>query len=52
MAICPWLSGAIIISRIVGPALLLAGLTRTDAATASLLLTQKGVATVLLFLLP
>jgi hypothetical protein len=46
MAICPWLSGAIIVSGVVSAALLSAGLTHTDAATASLL------ATALLFLLP
>src|SRR6267142_1289554 len=40
----PWLSGAIIAGGVVGPVLLLVGLTRTDAATASLLLTLEGVA--------
>ena len=44
----PWLSGAIIAGGVVGPVLLLVGLTRTDAATASLLLTLEGVATVLM----
>jgi len=44
----PWLAGAIIAGGVVGPALLMIGLTRTDAATASLLLTLEGVATVLM----
>ncbi len=44
----PWLAGAIIAGGVVGPMLLLAGLTRTDAATASLLLTLEGVATALM----
>jgi drug/metabolite transporter (DMT)-like permease len=44
----PWLAGAIISGGIVGPVLVLVGLTRTDAATASLLLTLEGVATVLM----
>ncbi len=44
----PWLSGAIIAGGIVGPVLLMIGLTRTDAAAASLLLTLEGVATVLM----
>ena len=44
----PWLSGAIVAGGIVGPILLMLGLTRTDAAAASLLLTLEGVATALL----
>ena len=44
----PWLCGAIIAGGVAGPVLLLAGLTRTDAATASLLLTLESVATVLM----
>jgi drug/metabolite transporter (DMT)-like permease len=44
----PWLSGAIFFGGIVGPILLMLGLARTDAATASLLLTLEGVATALL----
>ena len=44
----PWLAGAIVAGGIVGPILLLIGLARTDAATASLLLTMEGVATALL----
>lgn len=44
----PWLAGAIVTGGIVGPILLMVGLARTDAATAVLLLTLEGVATVLL----
>src|SRR5215475_1270141 len=44
----PWLAGAIAAGGIVGPLLLMAGLARTDAATASLLLTLEGVATALM----
>lgn len=44
----PWLAGAIVFGGVVGPILLMAGLARTDAATASLLLTLEGVATALL----
>lgn len=44
----PWLAGAIAAGGIVGPILLMTGLSRTDAATASLLLTLEGVATALL----
>ena len=44
----PWLVGAIVAGGIIGPLLLMAGLARTDAATASLLLTLEGVATALL----
>ena len=44
----PWLAAAIVIGGIVGPILLMIGLQRTDAATASLLLTLEGVATALL----
>lgn len=44
----PWLAGAIMAGGIVGPILLMAGLSRTDAAAASLLLTLEGVATALL----
>src|SRR6516162_6174287 len=44
----PWLSGAIIAGGVVGPVLLLVGLARTEATTASLLLTLEGVATVLM----
>jgi drug/metabolite transporter (DMT)-like permease len=44
----PWLAGAIVAGGIVGPVLLMAGLARTDAAAASLLLTLEGVATALM----
>src|SRR5262245_13962747 len=41
----PWLAGAIAAGGILGPLLLMVGLARTDAATASLLLTLEGAAT-------
>jgi drug/metabolite transporter (DMT)-like permease len=44
----PWLAGAILSGGVVGPVLLMLGLARTDAATASLLLTSEGVATTLI----
>jgi drug/metabolite transporter (DMT)-like permease len=44
----PWLAAAIGAGGILGPLLLMFGLTRTDAATASLLLTLEGVATALM----
>ena len=44
----PWLAGAIAAGGVIGPLLLMLGLARTDAATASLLLTLEGVATALL----
>src|SRR6516165_10202496 len=44
----PWLAGAIVSGGIVGPLLLMLGLSRTDASAASLLLTLEGVATALL----
>ena len=44
----PWLAGAIAAGGVVGPLLLMTGLARTDAATASLLLTLEGVATALI----
>jgi drug/metabolite transporter (DMT)-like permease len=44
----PWLAGAIIAGGVVGPILLLIGLSRTDASTASLLLTLEGAATALM----
>jgi len=44
----PWLGVAIGAGGILGPLLLMFGLTRTDAATASLLLTLEGVATALM----
>jgi drug/metabolite transporter (DMT)-like permease len=44
----PWLAGAIAVGGILGPLLLMIGLARTDAATASLLLTLEGAATALM----
>src|SRR5919197_3168389 len=41
----PWLAGAIIAGGVVGPALLMYGLARTDAASASLLLNLEAVLT-------
>jgi drug/metabolite transporter (DMT)-like permease len=43
-----WLAGAIALGGVAGPVLLMLGLSRTPAATASLLLTLEGVATALL----
>jgi drug/metabolite transporter (DMT)-like permease len=43
-----WLAGAIALGGIAGPVLLMLGLSRTPAATASLLLTIEGAATALL----
>jgi drug/metabolite transporter (DMT)-like permease len=44
----PWLAGAIIAGGVAGPVLLMLGLARTDAASASLLLTLEGAATALM----
>ena len=44
----PWLAGAIVAGGIVGPLLLMFGLTLTEAGTASLMLTLEGVATALM----
>ena len=44
----PWLGGAILSGGVIGPVLLLVGLARTPATTASLLLTLEGVATALI----
>ena len=44
----PWLAGAILAGGIVGPVLLMAGLTVTPASSASLLLNLEGVLTALL----
>jgi drug/metabolite transporter (DMT)-like permease len=44
----PWLAAAIASGGIAGPLLLMFGLTRTDAATASLLLSLEGAATALM----
>jgi drug/metabolite transporter (DMT)-like permease len=41
----PWLFGAIVAGGVLGPALLMLGLSRTDAASASLLLNVEGVLT-------
>lgn len=45
LAEVPWLLGAIFFGGIVGPALLMGGLTQVDGATASLLLNVEGVLT-------
>ena len=44
----PWLGGAIVAGGIAGPVLLMIGLTRTPASSASLLLNMEGVFTALL----
>lgn len=44
----PWLAGAVAAGGIAGPILLMAGLARTEATTASLLLTLEGASTALL----
>ena len=44
----PWLAAAILAGGVVGPLLLMTGLSVTDAATASLLLTLEGVASALI----
>lgn len=44
----PWLAGAIVCGGVLGPALLMFGLARSEAGTASLLLTLEGVATALI----
>lgn len=44
----PWLLGAILFGGVIGPALLMLGLTRTSAASASLLLNVEGVLTAVL----
>ena len=44
----PWFAAAILAGGVVGPLLLMLGLSRTEAASASLLLTLEGVATALL----
>ncbi|MDF3832546.1 EamA family transporter [Cupriavidus basilensis] len=44
----PWLLGAILAGGVAGPALLMAGLTTTGAASASLLLNVEGVFTALI----
>lgn len=44
----PWLFGAIVFGGVLGPALLMWGLTQTTGATASLLLNVEGVLTALI----
>ncbi len=44
----PWLAGAILFGGVLGPLLLMLGIARTDAATASLLLAPEGAATALI----
>lgn len=44
----PWLAGAIFFGGVLGPALLMLGLTRVDGASASLLLNVEGVLTAVL----
>src|SRR6266545_4786740 len=44
----PWLAGAVLAGGVVAPVLLLVGLSRTSAASASLLLNLEGVFTALL----
>jgi drug/metabolite transporter (DMT)-like permease len=44
----PWLAGAVAFGGVIGPVLLMTGLTVTPASTASLLLNMEGVLTALL----
>lgn len=44
----PWLAGAVLLGGVIGPLLLMIGLSRTGAAPASLLLTLEGAATALI----
>src|SRR5215813_11072452 len=44
----PWLAGAIVAGGVLGPLMLMYGLSHTDASTASLLLTLEGAATALM----
>jgi drug/metabolite transporter (DMT)-like permease len=44
----PWLAGAIVFGGVLGPLLLMIGLARTPASSASLLLNLEGVFTALL----
>jgi drug/metabolite transporter (DMT)-like permease len=44
----PWLAGAIGAGGVIGPLLLMTGLSRTEASAASLLLTLEGAATALI----
>lgn len=44
----PWLAGAILSGGVIGPVLLMVGLSHIEATTASLLLTLEGMATALI----
>jgi drug/metabolite transporter (DMT)-like permease len=44
----PWLAGAIVVGGVLGPLLLMYGLTVSSASTSSLLLNMEGVFTTLL----
>ncbi|OOO02832.1 MAG: hypothetical protein USCGTAYLOR_00942 [Chromatiales bacterium USCg_Taylor] len=44
----PWLAGAIVMGGVIGPVLLMVGLTLTPASSASLLLNLEGVLTAVL----
>lgn len=44
----PWLAGAILSGGVIGPVLMMLGLSRIEASAASLLLTLEGVATALI----
>ncbi len=44
----PWLAGAIVAGGVIGPVLLMVGLARTEASSASLLLAFEGAATALM----
>jgi drug/metabolite transporter (DMT)-like permease len=44
----PWLVGAVVAGGVIGPVLLMMGLARSSAASASLLLNLEGVFTALL----
>ena len=44
----PWLAGMVLFGGVLGPVLLLLGLARTSASSASLLLNLEGVATLMI----
>lgn len=44
----PWLASVVVVGGVAGPVLLMFGLARTDAASASLLLNLEGLATMLI----
>ena len=48
----PWLAGAILAGGLIGPVLLMVGLSATPASSASLLLNLEGVLTALVALVP